>query len=233
MNTLTYNSSVFDIYPQISSYRLNYPDENVIRFLVSNFPANNRKNKKILDLGSGLGRHLILLNEFSFKGFGIDGSPYAVEFTKMLLKKKKIKSNLELGLITNLPYKDNFFDGIIEHATLVNNSWSDILKTCNECFRVLKKDGVAFFLLKNIKDCAFLNAQKVGKNEYLVKDEVYISRKTGSKNLNLLFHAFTIGEIKQMFSIYSKVQIHTWNLSFKSLNINDFPGDRQTSYYIV
>ncbi|MDP7195670.1 MAG: class I SAM-dependent methyltransferase, partial [SAR202 cluster bacterium] len=66
----------FDIYNSIETYKLIYPDENVIRFLNSNF-KHQKNNQNILDLGFGSGRHLKLLHELGFNGIGIDFSTVA------------------------------------------------------------------------------------------------------------------------------------------------------------
>ena len=150
----------FETYNSIETYRLNYPDENVIRFLNSNFKQNN-KRKNILDLGFGSGRHLKLLHELGFNGIGIDFSTVASNYVYSKFIEHGINSSIATGNITDLPFKSDFFDGVIEHATLVNNSWKDILHTMNEVYRVLKKGGRGFFLLKRIEDCAFDNAKHI------------------------------------------------------------------------
>ncbi|MBI2617125.1 class I SAM-dependent methyltransferase [Candidatus Gottesmanbacteria bacterium] len=214
-------------------YRPIYPDENIVRFLVSSFPKSRRSRYRILDLGCGIGRHIILLRQMGFKAYGIDGSIVAVKYAENWLKREKCEADIRLGPITSLPYVDNFFDGIIEHATLVNNSWEDILKASKECYRVLKKGGVGFFLLKRITDCAFDHAKKIGENTYLVKDSIFLSQKTGTHSVTLPFHAFTKSDISAMFLPFGTVRIHTWDMSFKKLTIDEVPGKRKTSYYIV
>ena len=230
---MPYNQEYFDSYHKIPTYRLKYPDENVIRFLVSNFSTKERYKKTILDLGCGTGRHLILLAELGFQPYGIDGSPVALKYAKNWLKRQKLFAEITKGLITHLPYSDNFFDGVIEHATLVNNEWEDIIKACQECHRVLKKGGVGFFLLKTKKDCAFDKAKKVGYNTYLIDEVNYISSKELKQNLSIIFHAFSKKDIHTMFKKFQTIRIHTWEMSFKSLNIDEMPGNRLTSYWIV
>ncbi len=230
---MAYDQGYFDAFHQIPAYRLRYPDENVIRFLISNFPSDVRKDKKVLDLGCGCGRHLVLLNELGFQAYGVDGSLWAVRYAKNWLKERGFPAEVKLGLITSLPYDEGLFDGIIEHATLVNNDWQSILRACDECHRVMKVGGVGFFLLKRIKDCAFDQATKIARNTYFVNEDVYISQKAEEGNLAATFRAFSRHDIRTMFAKFDTVRVHTWDTSFKGLNIGSQPKARLTSYFIV
>src|SRR4030042_79362 len=180
-----YDPIQFDEYHQIEAYRLIYPDENIIRFLTANFSLGKRSRSKILDLGCGTGRHMLLLKELGFQAYGIDGSTFAVNYTKHWLARNKFKADVRQGLITDLPYNNNFFNCVIEHATLVNNTWKDILATCNECYRVMKNEGIGFFLLKRLNDCAFNGAKRIGSNTYVVRDRTFISQKKKRNNFEL------------------------------------------------
>jgi len=221
----------FDNYNSIETYRLNYPDENVIRFLNSNFKENkNRQN--ILDLGFGSGRHLKLLHELGFNGIGIDFSTVASKYVYNQFIEKSINSSIVTANITNLPFKSDFFDGVIEHATLVNNSWKDILNSTNEIYRVLKKGGKGFFLLKRIEDCAFVNAKHIKDGIYISNESEYLSTEFRD-NTFLQFKAFSIENIKKMYSDFHLVKIHTWDNSFKDLDLNRDPDERKTAYWIV
>ncbi len=231
---MAYDEGLFDAYNMQPAYRLMYPDENVIRFLTAHFPTEVRSEKKILDLGFGSGRHLILLGELGFGGlYGIEGSGVAVRFAKEWLTARTQSAHITHSVMPPLPYEDNFFDGIIEHAVLVNNEWEDILEICKESYRVLKPGGTGFFLLKTKKDCAFDEAEHVGHNTYLVGEDAYISKKGHEGDLAMTFHAFDRTDIRKMFEQFSAVRIHTWDMSFKRLHIDDIPGVRKTSYWIV
>ena len=228
----SYDPDFHDAYHHVPAYRYVYPDENVIRFLAASFPGDRTK-KKILDLGCGCGRHMVLLCKFGFQSYGLDGSSFAVQYTKDLLKDQRLSADIRLGRITQLPYVGETFDGIIEHATLVNNSWEDILKALEEAHRVLKKGGMGFFLLKRIEDCAFLKKKKVGPNDYLIEESVYLSKTVRKDKKPLLFHAFSKKDLKLMFKDFSRVRVHTWDTSFKALDMDEIPGRRRTAYWIV
>jgi SAM-dependent methyltransferase len=228
-----FDQEYFDNYHQIPGYRLKYPDENVIRFLVSNFPADDRPNTKVLDLGCGCGRHLMLLNEFGFDAHGIDGSPWAVNYAKNWIAERDFKADIREGLIIDLPYENATFDCIIEHATLVTNNWDDILSATRECARVLKDGGIGFFLLKTRRDCAFIDSPEVAHNTFLVDEGVYMSRASRDGDEKQTFRAFDRADIDEMFDAFSSVNVHTWDTSFKSLEADAIPDERLTSYWIV
>lgn len=230
---MNYNKDYFENYNSVSEYRSAYPDENIVRFLVANFPANTRKGKNILDLGCGTGRHLILLNRLGFEAYGIEGSSVGAQACDEWLKKENMSADVKVGLLKDLPYENDYFDGIIENSALVNNSWEDILLACQECHRVMKRGAVGYFLLKKPNDCAFDHAKDLGENTYLVDENIYISTKHRQENESIIFHSFSRDDVEQMFSDFATVKIHSWETSFKSLYIDDTPGERLTSYWVV
>jgi SAM-dependent methyltransferase len=228
-----FDQEYFDRYHQIPGYRLKYPDENVIRFLVSNFRAEVRSDTKVLDLGSGCGRHLILLNEFGFQAYGIDGSPWATDYANNWISERQFAADIRTGLITDLPYENETFDCIIEHAALVTNGWDDILKATQECHRVLRDGGIGFFLLKTKRDCAFIDSPEVSHNTFMVDEGVYMSRASRDVQSKQIFRAFDHPDIDEMFASFFSVKVHTWDTSFKSLEADAIPDERLTSYWIV
>ncbi len=223
----------FDAYHRIPGYRLVYPDENVVRFLAANYPSDQRANQHILDLGCGLGRHLVLLGELGFQAVGIDGSPVAVSGARDWLRRRGLAGPVDEGRIDKLPYEDASFDGILEHATLVNNDWETILEACSEAHRVLKPGALGWFLLKRREDCAFDRATQVAANTFLVEESVYISRRSRLEPVAITFRAFSRDDISQMFAPFRRLNVHTWDTSFKGLGIDEVPGERLTAYWIV
>lgn len=103
-----------------------------------------------LDIGCGTGRILSVL----------ESSPkieflYALDFNKSMLdycrrrfrNSKKIKKFIQADISQKLPFKDGTFDLITGIRVLkYSQNWSEIL---NECYRILKKDGVLTFEMPN------------------------------------------------------------------------------------
>lgn len=229
---MKYDETFFNEYHGVDAFRCHYPDENVIRFLAGQFPSPLRPQTRVLDLGCGCGRHLSLLGRFGFQAHGVDGSRVALEYAQGRLREEGLPARLAKALVTELPYADESFGAVIEHAVLVNNPWEDILRACRECRRVLQKGGVGFFLLKRLEDCAFAQAQPLGGGDYLIPEEVYLSRN-GRPGKSLLFHAFSREDIDAMFAGFSLTRVHTWDMSFKELNLEATPNRRLTAYWIV
>jgi ubiquinone/menaquinone biosynthesis C-methylase UbiE len=97
------------------------------------------KNNLILDAGCGTGAGMLYLQEFG-KVYGVDLSQKAVNYCK-----KRGITRVKLGDVSNLPYKDNFFDiiclmDVIEHVS------NDKL-VIREMHRVLKKGGLLLMTL--------------------------------------------------------------------------------------
>ena len=103
----------------------------------------NVKNKKVLDLGCGTGRHTRILKRRGAKVWGIDLSPKMLEIAKSEIKGVDFK----VGSVYKLPYKSNFFDVIV--AGLVIGYFKNLDKAFKEIYRVLKKNGIFVFSLTN------------------------------------------------------------------------------------
>ena len=171
-----------------------YPDLSIVRFLSKNL---NLKNKKVLELGVGTGANLNFLIEKKLKVFGIDGSHVALKIAKKDLRKKKLIAHLVQGDINQLPYKDNFFDYVIDCECLYANSLQDTKNILFEINRVLKKGG--FFFSKTFAK------NSIGEN--LIKKK----RKKFSLNSNCLkkgygnFRITSLSEIKKIYSVNFKI----------------------------
>ncbi|WP_434304821.1 class I SAM-dependent methyltransferase [Clostridium botulinum] len=156
-----------------------YPHEEVIRF-VSKFIRkkvdidkliNIKDANKCLDLGCGIGRHVIYLDENKFEAYGIDLSDKAINFAKSLcgkLKKYELKDRFMVGTITNMPYEDDFFDFIVSHGVLDSMPFDIAKKAVEETCRVTKKGGLFYFDVvsgDNFEHCREYDGEDIVKTE--------------------------------------------------------------------
>ena len=99
-------------------YRARYPNEDVVRFIQSNFPdKKGRENIKILDIGSGTGRHIIYLADEGFNVYGVEVAKKGIDLTKKWLKNVGLKAVLRHVDLDELPFADGYFDAVIDCAS--------------------------------------------------------------------------------------------------------------------
>lgn len=170
------------IAPDWHKYKIN-PAEHVIEFL-------KNKKGKILDLGSGSGRHLVKTKGILYL---VDFSDKMIKLAKKRARQRKIKAEFFVADISKkLPFEDNYFDSAIAIAILHCIPRKAHKKTIKELYRILKPGAEAEIAVWNKDSKRFKNASKEklvdwkekGKRYYYLFEEKEISdlfKKTGFK----------------------------------------------------
>lgn len=129
-----------------------YPSVPVIRFIAKNFyKEKNRKDIKILEIGSGIGANLWFCAREGFCVIALEGSQTAVERMKNRFKEENLTDYLLDSKIGNYLYtldeiEDNSIDAIIDSESLYCNSFDNSKKIIKKCFDKLKNNGVMMSL---------------------------------------------------------------------------------------
>ena len=124
---------------------------------------NQKKYKKILDVGCGIGRHSLLFEQCGFKTTALDGSQAALDYVKTQNKNiKTIKANY-----VNLPLKDNEFDAVLAFQTIHHGDALSIMQAVKEIYRVLKPKGTFFGTVLSKKHEEFGKGKVVDVNTYI------------------------------------------------------------------
>lgn len=117
------------------------------------------KKGKILDLGSGSGRHLQKIPKG--KMYLVDFSKKMIDLAKSKAKEKNIDAEFKVASLTKLPFENNFFDYAIAisvfHCIKGEKSRE---KAAKELFRILKKGGEAEIAVWNKNTKWFRNSPK-------------------------------------------------------------------------
>ncbi|VVB82833.1 Ubiquinone/menaquinone biosynthesis C-methyltransferase UbiE [uncultured archaeon] len=133
------------------------PAESTIEFL-------KKQKGKVLDLGSGSGRHLMKIK--NGKMYLLDFSEKMIELAKQKAKKENIEAEFAVSSMTKIPYENNFFDSAICISALHCLNKSEQKKAVKELYRVLKPKAQVLIGVWN-KDSKRLKRHK-GK-ETLIK----------------------------------------------------------------
>jgi ubiquinone/menaquinone biosynthesis C-methylase UbiE len=162
------------------------------------------KAEKVLDLGSGTGRHVINLAQNGFSVYGLDNSQEGINTTKQWLEAEKLNANLVLQEMTEkLPWEDNYFDAIVCVQVIHHADIATIKKIIAEMERVLKKDGFIFVTVPKLKNQA-TKYKEIEPNTYVPLD---------GWEKGLPHHYFNPEELKDFFLNFDIVDIHLDQIS--------------------
>jgi ubiquinone/menaquinone biosynthesis C-methylase UbiE len=123
-----------------------------------------KQKGKVLDFGSGSGRHLMKIK--NVKMYLLDFSEKMIELAKQKTKKEKIDAEFAVSDMTKTPYENNFFDSAICISALHCLTKPEQKKAVKELYRILKPKARVFIGVWN-KDSKRLKRHK-GK-EALIK----------------------------------------------------------------
>lgn len=97
---------------------------------------------RILDLGCGLGRHLLLLAAEGFETYGIDVSPTAVETCRRRLQEAGLPATVTRGDMAAIPQADGFFDAVIAWNVLYHATTDDMVRVTGVVRDKLRERGL-------------------------------------------------------------------------------------------
>jgi len=135
-----------------------YPHEEVIRF-VARFirkrigldefrdVTSDAASLRVLDLGCGIGRHVLYLNELGLRAYGIDLSSSALNTARLWAERRGV-TEPELffvqGDIRKLPWPDRYFRFAVSHGVLDSMPFDIARAACVELSRKMTDDGLFY-----------------------------------------------------------------------------------------
>ena len=131
-------------------------------------------DQRLLDFGCGKGENSIMFAKLGYDVSGFDLSPNNISSAKRLAEKYDVteKTDFSVSVAEKLAYPDEHFDIIVGTDILHH---VDIGRALKECFRVLKKGGVAVFH-EPIRVPIFDSLRETRFGRWLVPKEVSLER---------------------------------------------------------
>ena len=163
---------------------------------VSNF-LNSLPSKSFgLEIGCGNGKNMLYRNDLKIQGLDICSNFVNICISKGL--------NVDLGNMTNLPYKDNCFDFVYCIAVLHHLKTSELRsKAIQEMIRVCKSNGQIFILVWAFEQ------EHDSKRKFETQDTL-VSWKNKENNTAVFrfYHVYTEGELEtEIHSTSEKISI--------------------------
>ncbi len=120
-------------------------DKEYDRKLLDSFAARFNKNSLVCDAGCGpsghIGKHLF---DKGIKVIGVDISEKCIDLARL----NNPDMRFEYADISNMPFDENSFDGLISYYSIINTPKIYVNKIFNEFHRVLKPHGCLLVAVK-------------------------------------------------------------------------------------
>ena len=124
--------------------------------------------KRVLDLGCGAGRHSILLGKAGFQVVALDISETALTILEGRLKTASVDNvTLVRHDMLELPFIDNYFDGVICTNVLHHGKLAQIKQATKEVNRVMKRGASAFVVALSTADFRRGNGKRLERNTFV------------------------------------------------------------------
>jgi len=163
----TTSESWSQFYESDGKHELLIPESFIARIFLSHRPIDALddylfKDKKILDVGAGHGRHVWFFNQLGMKVFGTEVSVAALK----RLQEAFPEHVFEKCPSRQIAFNSSTFDYVVAVNSIyyVEHQEDSILENLKETFRVLKSGGVLV--------CSF-----VGYDHFILKGAVYLKNK--------------------------------------------------------
>lgn len=143
-----------------------YPHEAVIRWTFRNFPRAAAAHTRLLDLGSGTGRHALFFAREGYQTAAADFSPVAIQELQTAASQHGLAIDGRVAGAEALPFADDSFDGVLAFGVLYYLGPQAMRQAVLELRRVLKPGGRAFVMIKSNRDARAAHAEKMAASQY-------------------------------------------------------------------
>ena len=182
-----------------------FPNSHAVRWVFGHFSKEGNSPIKLLDMGTGAGRHAIMMAKEGFNVTGTDHSKTAVENAKTWCEKEGLNIDFQIASAEKQPFINNSFDGILCYGVLYYLSYIKFKLAVKEIFRLLKPLGATFVMVKNDLDVRKNKGICVTPHQYrIIKPDKGWS---WNNELGMELTLLPKSEIIEIFSNFSELRI--------------------------
>ena len=125
------------------------PDESVVALVPE---LKRRRVSRALDVGFGLGRHVVLLAKEGFDVHGIEPSQTGVEHCRAWLDSEDVNATVCIGDMFAVPYCDEVFDYLISWYVIYHGTLAQMTAALAELRRVTHAGGILHLVLNSTRN---------------------------------------------------------------------------------
>ena len=180
-------------------FRPLYPSEDVVRFLMplrAQLPVQTQC--RLLDIGTGGGRHMLLAAELGFSPSGVDISFTGLSHARERMHRNNSIASIAVASMTSLPFAEASFHAVVSYGSFYYGSAQLMRQAIAEAHRVLAPGGKSFVVLRSTDDYRYGKGRELGSNTF----ELEISETNESGTIQ---HFLTAEDIPEYFNLFSNV----------------------------
>lgn len=203
-----------------------------LNYLPELFTLFNKHNvKRVIDLGCGIGAHLIALAEQGFEVCGVDTSEEAIEIAASSFKERGLTCDFRnTSMFDPLPLKGNSFDAVICFRALNHAKIDDIRASIREMERILTPHGLIFITVpapwpgrkKKVSMIERTSGNVVSIQTNEPRTRIHLS----GEEAGVVHYSFNMALLKKEFEHFNILDLRIGD--FKDLN-----STRQVYYYTL
>ncbi len=189
-------------------FRPVYPNEDVVRFLLATrAQLKPDSRRRLLDIGTGAGRHMRLAAELEFSPIGIDISHTGLRHARERLQNNGATYGLALASMTALPFAEQSFDVVVSYGCFNYGYARDMKRAISEVRRILTTNGRSFIVLRTTRDYRY------GKGRELESGTFQLDI-ADTNELGTIQHFLTEENICEYFGDFSSVSFERVESTF-------------------
>ena len=140
------------------------PDDEVSGLIIR---LRKESASRVLDLGFGLGRHVVLFARERFKTYGIEPTESGFQHCTDWLKAEGLEADIGQGHMLQLPFPDSMFDFVISFNVVYHGTLADMETALQEINRVLRKSGLLYLTLNSTRNHWYGKGNELEHNTFV------------------------------------------------------------------
>lgn len=186
------------------------PEEEVVNLLPT---LRNRKCRKVLDLGCGVGRHAHLLAKEGFEVTAIDLSTSGLDFLQQESRKSQLQIQTVCGEMTTLPFEDQSFDYVLSWNVIYHGNEEVVQQAISEIHRVLIPGGYFQGTMLSNRHAEIQTGEEISPGTFIQAENGEKSHPhyyCGEDKLRELFGSFTFLSLEE--PVHNRPESYHWHL---------------------